>query len=155
MSAAYAAAQRVLAHTISVLEAAGRNVPDRTGVVPGALSAWDCEQLTVTVPRPSVPGGAARETTGRPLPMQGPRFAEMRIELIRCTTCSSEEPIPSMEILQEVAAQLLDDATALELGLTPEALGGSPGRPVQIGPLTMAGPDGGYASVFCTVTLPL
>lgn len=157
---AYDHAARVLAVAAAGLGDAGRHVPARVLVAPGADPAWDCEQLTVQVVRPSVQGVPGQEgILGRPVGL--PRFVELRVELVRETppagaTINGEPQPPAADALQACAQELLDDADALRAALTPAAVVGDAGagRSVYVAPVQLNGPAGGLVSASVLVQLP-
>ena len=149
----------VAAHVLDVVAAgltdAGVDVPERRYVAPGPLPAWDCEQLTVALVRPAVPGTPGREVA-RSRPCGGPRFVEVRVELVRCAPVGDGEEPATVEELTACAQGLSADVEALRKALDdPVALVGRPGPTTLVGPVTTTGPEGGLVAVGALVQVPL
>jgi hypothetical protein len=146
------AARQLLDVAVAGLTAAGRTVPGRVLVTPGSHATAECEQITVAVTRPSIPGPVAQEVSrARAVPQ--PRYVELRLDLLRCIPIYDEAMDPTEA--ETYAGELLADADALLACLTPEALTGRPGRPAYVGPVSTQGPEGGMVGLFCVVQVPL
>jgi hypothetical protein len=153
---AYDRAARVLELVTAGLRDAGVVVPERRYVTPGARPAWDAEQLTVGIVRPSVPGSPGREVAGA-RPCSGPRFVELRVELVRCLPVGDEDGTPAtVKELEDAARQSVEDADALRRALDDDVeVTGRRGVPSLVGAMTVLGPDGGMVAVTTLVQVGL
>lgn len=158
MSRYFDAAKRILTVVTDGMVAADRTLPDRIAVQPGADPQWDCEQLTIAVVRPSIPGSAGAQDP-RARPVSPARYCEFRLELVRCLPEGDNTGLVAVADWETAADELLTDAEVWETVLVPNALSGPEGSrrgvPVQIGPIVLLGPLGGLASISITLGVPL
>lgn len=153
-----------LVHAVAAqLDAAGTGVPDRAGVVPGAIAwdACDCGQLAValtgTWASESPPAAAAEGAATSMMPC-GPAYVvgAYVVQVARCApTLDDAGNPPSVEAEEQAAAQLTGDAYAVRAGvrcaLEPlrraDDIAGWQARAV-----TVQGPEGGCVGIELAVT---
>lgn len=158
----YDIARAVLQQIVQAYLEAEQDLPERQFVAPGALPAWDCPQLTVTVQ--ALTRGVPGSQDQRPLSSCPPmRYARLHLELVRSTVVQRSNAVPAADKLEAAAKEVLRDLNLVEHALADGraviAGRGEAGRglgiPVYIGNVTPLGPEGKLVGVQADIDVPV
>lgn len=145
----YTVAEAILAAVVSGYSAAGVTLPSKQFVSPGALPAWDGEQVTVSLQRTfqGMPGQEQGTPRGWQVATLTGLFA---VEVVRAVAGLSDDGVvpAAGAIGADGQAHMADHRTlygALQTAVRTESIG-SKGR-VFVGSIESVGPEGGLAGV--------
>lgn len=140
--------------------APGAPLPDRQYVAPGEprATAWDCEQLTVSLGGvgwgPAIDAGPTSPRSGTPASVASVRHAVLYVQLVRCMPTSGKQNVsPTVAALQAAGEQFMRDAGLLSQALVSWAstvrtlLPQMPTESVQVGVIEPVGPSGGFVGL--------
>lgn len=155
-TALYDVATDLLASVVARMTTAGITLPARQYVHAG-LVAYDCEQVTVTVPESGVTHAFPGEAASVNQVCAPPRHVALEVHVVRCVPIpgDSGDP-PTVTELDASATEVLTDLWALAYVIWEgyrEGEWGSTCSTVSLGPVTVNGPEGGFVGSVATVFL--
>lgn len=149
---------------LAIMDDLAANLPDRSGVVPGAIAwdACDCGLLALSVARIYLSDAFPQPLTVRTGACDAAwEVAEVVAQLIRCTPgpASLEDPAPTVAELDTSAQEILTDAYLLLRAVSEQLCAMKRDREIIdffVNPLTSQGPSGqcGGSELRFLVALP-
>lgn len=157
----YQLASDLLTNVVSGMTALGSTLPTVQYVAPGAVVAYDGEQITTNILRlyAGSPGAESAFEYGQFITMT----AELQVVIVRYTPALQDAiggaPVaPSAADMQASAQQMLQDVQNLTQTLvniiSTNALG-TRGMPTKVGPVTTEGPEGEVVATVGRLEVPL
>jgi hypothetical protein len=148
------AGKLLLQSVIQQLEALEVDLPDRVGLTPGGLIAYDGEQLTVTLMNIAL-GQPDKPVSGYVNPGTVQQYYEWEVNLLRATRSLDDDgqPPTARKLTSEFGRFARDMASlwAAMVAIHYNYMIVPNGVPFLYGPATTVGPQGNLAGVRCPV----